>query len=126
VSPPLKRSKHHEEIGCAIAFIFIIDSRRLTRLHKLGLAHFANELLGLFVKTNQRSFRIVRALINLQDIFHIRDKSRVLLRRDDPVLLDMGLQLVFFRARAIVLGLAAGTMLSSTTLLANKFKVQRA
>src|SRR5271169_2040112 len=65
-------------------------------------------------------------LIDLQHILHIRYERRVLLRRDHPVLLNMGFEFVFFKARAIVLGLAAGTMSSSTTLPANNFNVQRA
>ena len=126
VPPPFKRSNHHEKVGRAITFIFIIDTCMLSWLHKLGRAHFANELFGLLVKANQGSLRIMGALINLQHIFHVRDKSRVLLRRYHPVLFDMGLQLVFFKARAIVLGLAEGTISRATTLLANNCNVQRA
>ena len=65
-------------------------------------------------------------LMDLQHIFHIGYERRVLLRGDYPILLDVRLKFVFFKVRAIVLGLAAGTMSSSTTLPANNFNVQRA
>jgi hypothetical protein len=48
------------------------------------------------------------------------------LRRDDPVLAAMGLKSVFLSARPIVLSLARSTMPSSTTLVSNNRKVQRA
>ncbi len=61
-----------------------------------------------------------------QHVFHRGYERAVGLRRNDPLLLAMGLENVFFSVRPIVLSLARSTMLSSTTLSSNNRKVQRA
>src|SRR6266436_3820813 len=69
---------------------------------------------------------IVWPRIHGQHVFHRGYERTVGLRRDDPLLLAMGLENVFFNVRPIVLSLARSTMLSSTTLSSNNRKVQRA
>src|SRR5947207_12782708 len=61
-----------------------------------------------------------------EHIFHRCYEGAVGLRRDDPLLPAMGLENVFLSARPIVESLARSTMPSSTTLLSNNRKVQRA
>lgn len=43
--PTLERGEHHEQIGGAVAFIFIVKPRRPTRLHRHRHARLGNQLL---------------------------------------------------------------------------------
>ena len=61
-----------------------------------------------------------------QHVFHGGYERAIGLRRDDPLLLAMGPENVFFRTRPIVLSLARSTISSSTTFFSNIRKVQRA
>ncbi len=68
----------------------------------------------------------MRAHIDSQHVLHGGYECAVGLRRNDPLLFEMGLKDVFFRTRPIVLSLARSTMFSSTTLFSNNRNVQRA
>src|SRR5580658_9921480 len=61
-----------------------------------------------------------------QHIFHRRYEGAVRLGRNDPALLAVGLDNVFFKTRPIVLSLARSTMLNSTTFSSSNRKLQRA
>ena len=65
-------------------------------------------------------------MIDFEDIFHGRHERSVGLRRDDPLLVQVRLEEVFFRVRPIVLSLALSTICLSTTSSSNRRKVQRA
>src|ERR1039458_8540975 len=103
-----------------------IEPGRAPRLHRERYARFGNQLLGGLVQTNQRAIGIAWPCINGQHVFHRRYESAVGLRRDNPLLSPMRLENVFLSARPIVLSLARSTMSSSTTLVSNSRKVQRA
>ena len=45
VAPAFERSKHHEEIGGAIALVLIIETGRVSCFHRDRHARFGNELL---------------------------------------------------------------------------------
>src|SRR5690349_2352981 len=45
VAPAFERSKHHEEIGGAIALVLVIETGRASRFHRDRHARFGNELL---------------------------------------------------------------------------------
>lgn len=45
VPPAVERGEHHEEIGRAVALVFMIDPRRLARLHRHWHTGLGNELL---------------------------------------------------------------------------------
>ena len=64
-------------------------------------------------------------MINLQHIFHVGYERCIGIRRDDPLLLQMRLENVFFSVRPIVLSLARSTMFSSTTASSNSCNVHR-
>src|SRR5262249_3789711 len=53
VAPAFERSKHHEEIGGAIALILIIETSRASRFHRDRHARFGNELLRGLVEAKQ-------------------------------------------------------------------------
>src|SRR5215813_6294119 len=126
VAPAFERSKHHEEIGGAIALVLIIETGRASRFHRDRHARFGNELLRGLVEANQRIIAVAWPRVDGQHVFHSGYERAVGLRRDDPVLAAMGLKSVFLSARPIVLSLARSTMPSSTTLFSTNRKVQRA
>src|SRR5882724_36116 len=125
MAPAFERSKHHEEVGGAVALVLVVEPRRTSRFHRDRHARFGNQLLGCLVQANQRAMGIAWPHINGQHVFHRRYERAVGLGRDDPLLPAMGLENVFLSVRPIVLSLARSTMLSSTTLFSNRRKVQR-
>ena len=50
VAPALQRSEHHEQIGHAIAFVFVVVTRRLSRLGGDRRARLDDELLRRFIE----------------------------------------------------------------------------
>src|ERR1019366_5911523 len=115
------------EIRCGVTRLPENCSKcRAPHLHRERYARFGNQLLGGLVQTNQRAIGIAWPCINGQHVFHRRYESAVGLRRDNPLLSPMRLENVFLSARPIVLSLARSTMSSSTTLVSNSRKVQRA
>src|SRR6202044_786911 len=86
----------------------------------------SNELLGCLVQTNHRAGRIVRPLVDFQHVLHRGYESGAAVRRDNPLLLQVGFEIVFFSVRPIVLSLARSTMLNSTTFSSRSCKVHRA
>src|SRR5438067_11930832 len=126
VAPAFERSKHHEEIGGAIALVLVIETGRASRFHRDRHARFGNELLRGLVEANQRTIAVAWPRVDGQHVFHSGYERAVGLRRDDPVLTAIGLKSDFLSARPIVLSLARSTMPSSTTLFSNSRKVQRA
>ena len=67
----------------------------------------------------------MRALVNLQHVLHGGYERGVGIRRDDPLLLQMRLEKVFFSVRPIVLSLARSTIFSSTTSSSSSCNVHR-
>src|SRR3954453_23162757 len=67
----------------------------------------------------------MRPLVDFQHIFHAGYKRGVGVRGNDPLLLKVRLEKVFFSVRPIVLSLARSTMFSSTTADSSNFSVQR-
>src|SRR5262249_44473411 len=126
VAPAFERSKHHEEIGGAIALVLIIETGRASRFHRDWHARFGNELLRGLVEANQRTIAVAWPRIDGQHVFHSGYERAVGLRRDDPVLAAVGLEWGFLSPRPILLALARSTMPSATTLASNSRKVQRA
>src|SRR5947207_8156434 len=117
VAPAFERSKHHEEIGGAIALVLVIETGRASRFHRDRHARFGNELLRGLVEANQRTIAVAWPRVDGQHVFHSGYERAVGLRRDDPVLAAMGLKNVFLSARPIVLSLARSTMPSSDDLV---------
>ena len=77
--PAFQRREHHEQIGDAIAFVFVIVTRWLSRFGGDRRARVEDQLLRGFVEAHERALpRIVRSLIDFQDVFHGGgDKRRV-------------------------------------------------
>jgi hypothetical protein len=124
--PTFERREHHEEIGRAVALVFVIEPRWPPLFHLDRSAHFGSQLLRGLVQANQRNIGIARPRVYGQHVFHGRHERAVGLRRDDPLLFQVRLENVFLSVRPIVLSLARSTMFSSTTLFSNNRNVQRA
>lgn len=115
--PAFERRKEHEEIGGAgfntsdisdvsYAFVFVIGSRETSRFHRDRLPRIGNQLLRGFIKTDQQNIRVARSQVNGQHVVHRGYKRAVLLRWNNPLLLEVGLKPVFFKTRPMVLSLA--------------------
>src|SRR6204780_5200385 len=124
--PAFQGREHHEQVGGAIAPVLIIVSNGSTGLRRYWNACFSDELLRRFVDADQGAFRIMRALINGQNIFHGGHERGIGVGRNDPLLFQMRPENVFFKVRPIVLSLARSTIFSSTTFSSSSSSVQRA
>src|SRR5208282_2444618 len=126
VAPAFQRREHHEQIGHAIALIFVVVTRRLSRLDGDRRARLDDELLRRFIEAYERALGIVRPLVDFQNVFHVGDKGRAGLGRDHPLLLEMGLENVYLSVRPIVLSLALSTICNSTTFSSKRRRVHLA
>src|SRR6202171_1351293 len=124
--PALEWREHHEQIGRPVAPVFVIMPGGLSWFRRDRQARFGNELLGRLVDADQRTFRIRRPLINLQDVLHGGHEGGAGVRWNDPLLSQMRLESVFFSGRPIVLSLARLKIFSSTTASSSRCNVQRA
>ena len=68
----------------------------------------------------------MRPLVDFQYVFHTGYERGVGVRRNDPLLLQVRLENVFFSIRPIVLSLARSTMSSSTTAVSSNVSVHLA
>jgi hypothetical protein len=123
--PTLKRGENHEQIGGAVPFILVVAPGWLSGFRRDWHARFGDQLLRGLVQADQRMLRIVRSLINLQHILHAGYEGGVGIRWNDPLLLQVGLEKVFFSVRPIVLSLARSTIFSSTTCSSRSCSVHR-
>src|SRR5258705_2500524 len=126
VAPAFEWCKHHEDVGGAVALVLVIAAARQLPLHRDRQARLGKELFGGLVQAHQRVIGMAWPRVDRQHIFHGGYERAIGLRRDDPALLAMGLENVFFSARPIVESLARSTICSSTTFFSNSRKGQRA
>ena len=83
--PAFERRQRHEQVGRAVAPVFVVKARRPARTHRRRHARFGDKLPAGLVETNQRAGRVVRAPVDLQHIFHRRHEGGIGLGRDDPL-----------------------------------------
>src|ERR1700756_5050572 len=124
--PAFQRCEDHEQIGRPIAPVFVIMPGGVSWFCRDRHARFGNALLRGLGEADQGTFWITRPLINVQYVFHGGNEGGVGVRWDDPLLVQMRLESVFFSVRPIVLSLARSTIFSATTASFNSCNVQRA
>ncbi len=92
-SPACQRLGNHEDICNAITDIYGIHFLRLSRF--TGDTDFLYKLLVRFIYTDDRTKGIVRALVYLQHVLHLRHEFGVCFR-NAPFLYEPRLDFVFF------------------------------
>src|SRR5271167_3739012 len=125
-APALQRREHHEYIGHAVAFVFVIVWGFSSRLGGDRRTRLDDQLLGRFIQTDQRAIGVTRLLLGFQHVFHGGDEAGVGVRRDHPLPPAMRFEDVFFKTLPIVLSLAFSTMFNSTTFSSSRRRLQRA
>ena len=86
MAPAFQRGEQHEQIGDAIAFVFVVVAGGAPWRHRHGRAGFGDQLLAGLVETNQRPIAIMGTGVDRQHIFHRGHECRARSRRNDPVL----------------------------------------
>src|ERR687896_879722 len=126
LAPTRQRLEHHEQVPRAMAFVLIVDALRASGCRRERRADILHQLLGPFIKADQRPLRVIRSLIHRQGIFHRTDELGVRLRRNDPLLLQPGLEVIFLSVCRTVSRPMEATSSSSTSLSASRRSVQDA
>src|SRR2546423_129553 len=75
-TPARKRLNEEKQISRAQPLILVIDARCLPRLHRLGRPHVRLGRDEFFVKADRGIAWIVLLFVEVQHIFHRRDKLR--------------------------------------------------
>ena len=86
-----QRLEDHEQIGCTLAFVLVIDALRLPRRRWDGPAGFCHQLFAGLIQANHRIFRIIGSSVDFQHVFHRTHKFRVVGLGQDPVFSQPGL-----------------------------------
>src|SRR6266567_239899 len=115
----------HKQVTVPIGIILIVDAFRMTRLHRQGLTQVRDQLFAPLIQTDLWTTFIVGARVDLQDVFHMIHKVGIGLWWNAPVVLEPGLQFVFFNTCRTVSWLTLSTSSSSTSLSATRRKLQR-
>jgi hypothetical protein len=96
VAPALQWSEHHEQVGRAVALVLVIKAHSSPWFRCDRHPRFGDQLLRCLVQANHGERRIVRPLINLQHVFHAGYEGGIGIRRNDPSLLEVTLERIFF------------------------------
>ena len=96
----------HEQIGGAVALVFVIDTGRPPGLHRDRHARLSDKLLGSLIETHQHPVGIMRPCVDGEHVFHRSHEGAVGFRRDHPALPAMRFETVFLSVRPIVESLA--------------------
>jgi hypothetical protein len=85
VAPDFQRREHHEQIGQAIALVFVIVTHLASGCGGNRSARLEDHLLRGLVETHHRALGIMRPLIDLQHVFHISDEGSTRARARLPI-----------------------------------------
>src|SRR6476660_9211791 len=92
--------------GQAVSLVLIVMASGVSWLCRDFHSRLGDELLRGLVNADHRARRVMRPLIDFQHILHAGYEGGVAVRRDDPLLLQVRLECVFFSVCPIVLSLA--------------------
>src|SRR5262249_8658542 len=102
----------------------VIPPRRTARGGGDRQPRFGHQLLTRLVHAHHRPLGVKVAVVDFQHILQGADELGVGLRRDHPLLLQPGLEVVFLSVRRTHSGLIESPPSSRTNWSANSFKVQ--
>ena len=85
MAPAFQGREGHKQVGCAVAFVFVIKADCPSRGHRYGLAGFGGQLFGSFIQTDKWPPSVMGAGIDRQNIFQGGDEGSIRFRWDDPV-----------------------------------------
>jgi len=119
-----QRHENHEEIARTVALVFVIVSLWMARFCWQWLAFLNNQLNQMFIKANQRSFRVQGCSVHVKNIFHAPYKLGAN-SRNAPFLLYVKLNSFFFTSFRTVSCEMLSTIFSSTNRSAKSCNVQR-
>lgn len=86
---PSKRSNKSKDTACPLTGIFGIHFFLISWTHSLRIPRFAQQLVRLFIHTDNWYCRIIGLLINIKDIFHACYELRTRLAWETPVFTSM-------------------------------------
>src|SRR4051794_41363076 len=115
-----------EAVDDAPALILVVLARNVPLRQRQRRPDVAEQLLGDLVHADQGAARIIRAGVDVQDVFHAPHELTILMRWNAPLPPQMRLELVFFRIRRTVWYETSSTTSSSTSLSASSRRLQRA
>eukprot|EP01136_Pigoraptor_vietnamica_P034986 Opistho-1_new@99583 len=124
--PPGQRLERHEQVGGPGPLVLAVLLRRAPGSDREGLADVPDELLPALVHAHHRAVGVVGPVVHVDHVLHRRDEPPGRLRRDDPLLLEPRLEVVFWSVRQTVDGSIPSTTSSSTSFSARSTIVHRA
>ena len=112
----------HKYAAGAIPDIFRIVFFGVSRTRRQRFPDFAQQLVRFFIHAHYRDNRIIRHLVDVQDILHAGYEFGIFLWRDTPVVVSVRLEFVFLRTLRIV-SLLMGVSSSTRGFSSNSFSV---
>src|SRR3990170_3825478 len=101
VTPAYQRLDQHEQIDGTATPVLVIHAAAAAALRRHGQACLPDELVRDLIKANHGTKRVVVLLIEVEHVLHPVDEVPAY-RRDAPLFLLPGLDVVFFRSRRTV------------------------
>src|ERR1051326_263695 len=120
-----QRFDPEEQVGFAQALVLIVLLGRLSGLHRERALGRGTQFLAALVEANDRTLRVIRPLVDIENVFHLGDIAG---RggADAPGLYLPGLERVFFIRSQTVVWSIVSTNPSSRTRDVSRRTVQRA
>ena len=104
-----------KDTACAITGIFRIHFLVIAWTHWQRFRCFPKQLVWFFIHAYNRTFRVIRHFIDVQDIFHAGYKFCIFFWWDTPVIVVVRSKFVFFKTLRMV-SLLTGVSISTRHL----------
>lgn len=120
-----ERLNGQKDIRRSASFIFIIHASALSGTRREWSSRVRDQLLARLVETDNRTLKVVRQMVDIEDIFHRVHEGSIVLWRNAKSFHCPRLDVIFFSRRCTVLRLIVSTTFSSTSLSVSMLSVQR-
>src|SRR5580765_1284781 len=125
-SPPAPEwLERHEQVDRAVPLVLVIPPGGTAGLRRHRRPRLPDQLLRLLVQADDRPVRVVRPVVDVEDVLHRTDEVRVLLRGQNPLLPQPRLDRIVFSVVRTVSSPIASTTFNSTNLSAKSDIVHR-